>query len=62
MPRNDKESQRRHDKLWRAGIRRKIREGMASIRAGRTIPAADVKAEMIAFKETALNRHPGEIF
>src|SRR5271163_243763 len=44
---------RQRDEVWRADVRSKIKQGMDSIRAGRTIPAADVKAEMAAFKKKA---------
>lgn len=42
---------RSFDKQSADEIRRKIAEGMDSIRAGRTIPAEQVKAEIAAFKE-----------
>ena len=41
------------DEVWKAEVRGKITQGMDSIRAGRTIPAGDVKAEMEAFKKKA---------
>jgi hypothetical protein len=39
------------DDIWRAEVRSKIKEGMESIRAGRTIPAEKVRSEMGAFKK-----------
>ena len=37
---------KQRDDLWRAEVRSKIKQGMDSIRAGRSIPAQQVKAEM----------------
>jgi antitoxin ParD1/3/4 len=42
---------RQRDEVWKADVRSKIKEGMDSIRAGRTIPAEKVKSEMAAFKK-----------
>ena len=42
---------RQRDEVWRADVRSKITQGMESIRAGRTIPAEKVKAEMASFKK-----------
>ena len=42
---------RQRDEVWRADVRSKITQGMDSIRAGRTIPAEQVKTEMAAFKK-----------
>jgi Arc/MetJ-type ribon-helix-helix transcriptional regulator len=44
---------RQRDEVWRADVRSKITQGMDSIRADRTIPADDVKAEMAALKKQA---------
>jgi antitoxin ParD1/3/4 len=44
---------RQRDEVWRAEVRSRITQGMDSIRAGKTIPAEDVKAEMAAFKRKA---------
>lgn len=41
---------KQRDELWKAEVQSKIRQGMDSIRAARTIPAAQVKSEMTAFK------------
>jgi len=41
---------RQRDEVWRADVRSKITQGMDSIRAGRSIPADQVKVEMAAFK------------
>jgi len=46
------------DDVWRAEVRSKIKDGMESIRAGRTIPAEKVRSEMAAFKKR-LKRVPG---
>src|SRR5580704_9098360 len=42
---------KQRDDLWKAEVRSKIKQGMDSIRAGRSIPAKQVKAEMAAFKK-----------
>jgi len=42
---------RQRDEVWKADVRSKITQGMESIRAGKTIPAARVKTEMAAFKK-----------
>jgi antitoxin ParD1/3/4 len=42
---------KQRDDLWKAKVRSKIKQGMDSIRAGRSIPAQQVKAEMAAFKK-----------
>ena len=41
---------RQRDEVWRAEVRGKIKEGMNSIRSRKSIPAAQVKREMGAFK------------
>ena len=38
------------NRMPKADVRSKIAQGMDSIRAGRTIPAEKVKADMAAFK------------
>lgn len=47
---------KQRDEVWRAEVRSKIKEGMDSVRAGRTIPAHEVKAEMDSFKNKAKKR------
>jgi antitoxin ParD1/3/4 len=42
---------KQRDDLWKAEVRSKIKQGMDSIRDGRSIPAQQVKAEMAAFKK-----------
>ena len=42
---------KQRDEVWKADVRDKIKQGMDSIRAGRTIPAEQVQAEMTAFKK-----------
>jgi antitoxin ParD1/3/4 len=42
---------KQRDEVWRAEVRDKIEQGMDSIRAGRTIPAEQVQAELITFKK-----------
>jgi antitoxin ParD1/3/4 len=42
---------KQRDEAWRAEVRGKINQGMDSIRAGRSIPAEEVKAEMAVFKK-----------
>lgn len=39
------------DEVWKADVRDKIRQGMESIRAGRTIPSEQMKTGMAAFKK-----------
>jgi len=39
--------------IWMEEVRGKITRGMDSIRAGRTIPVEQVKAEMAVFKRKA---------
>lgn len=39
---------KRREELWKAKVRSKIEEGMASLRAGRTIPAEEVIAKVEA--------------
>ena len=39
---------KRREELWQAKVRAKIEEGMVSLRAGRTIPAEQVKATVEA--------------
>ena len=41
---------RQRDEVWKSEVRSKISQGMDSIRAGRTIPAAQVKTQMASFK------------
>ena len=41
---------RQRDEIWKAEVDGKIKKGLESIRAGRVVPAADVKAGMAAFK------------
>jgi antitoxin ParD1/3/4 len=41
---------KQRDEVWKAEVRDKIKQGMDSIRTGRTIPAEQVQAEMTAFK------------
>ncbi len=48
---------KQRDKVWKAEVRSKIKDGMDSIRAGRTIPGEQVKAEMAEFKESWKKRH-----
>jgi hypothetical protein len=38
-------------KAWKADVQGKIKQGMDSIRAGRGIPAEQVKVQMAAFKK-----------
>jgi antitoxin ParD1/3/4 len=42
---------KQRDDLWKAELRSKIKQGVDSIRAGRSIPAQQVKAEIAAFKK-----------
>jgi len=42
---------KRRDEVWKADVRDRIKQGMDSIHAGRTIPAEEVQAEMTAFKK-----------
>ena len=42
---------KQRDEIWRGDVRSRITQGMDSIRAGRTISAKKVKAEMTAFKK-----------
>ena len=42
---------KQRDEVWKADVRNRIKQGMDSIRAGRTIPAEKVQAEMTAFKK-----------
>ena len=41
---------RQRDEVWKAEVSAKISQGMDSIRAGRSIPAEEVKTQMSAFK------------
>ena len=50
---------RQRDEVWRAEVSSKITQGMDSIRAGRTISAEKVKAEMAAFKKKWKQRAEG---
>ena len=43
---------KQRDEVWKADVRDKVKQGMDSIRAGRTIPAEQVQAEMTAFKKS----------
>jgi len=42
---------RHRDEVWKSEVNSKIKAGMDSIRAGRTLSADRVQAEMAAFKE-----------
>jgi putative addiction module CopG family antidote len=42
---------KQRDEVWKADVRDKVKQGMDSIRAGRTVPAEQVQAEMTAFKK-----------
>jgi antitoxin ParD1/3/4 len=42
---------KQRDEVWKADARDRIKQGMDSIHAGRTIPAEQVQAEMTAFKK-----------
>jgi antitoxin ParD1/3/4 len=42
---------KQRDELWKAEVQGKIKQGMDSVRAGRTISAAQAKSEMAAFKK-----------
>ena len=42
---------RQRDEVWNAEVRSKIKEGMDSIRSGRTVSSEEVKAEMVTFKK-----------
>jgi antitoxin ParD1/3/4 len=42
---------KQRDEVWKADVRRKIKEGMDSIRAGHTVSLSKAKAEMAAFKK-----------
>jgi antitoxin ParD1/3/4 len=42
---------RHRDEVWRSEVRSKIKTGMDSIRAGRTLSAAQVQTEMVTFKK-----------
>ena len=42
---------KRREEMWQAKIRAKIEEGMASCRAGRTIPAERAWSEMRAWRD-----------
>ena len=41
---------KQRDEVWKAEVQSKIKQGMNSIRAGRTISAAQAKSEIAAFK------------
>jgi predicted transcriptional regulator len=41
------------NEVWRTQVRRKIAEGMESIRAGQVIQEEEIKAGMAAFKKKA---------
>jgi len=42
---------KQRDEVWKADVRDRIKQGLDSIRAGRTVPAERVQAEMTAFKK-----------
>jgi antitoxin ParD1/3/4 len=42
---------KQRDEVWKADVQSKIKQGMNSIRAGRGIPAEQVKVQMAAFKK-----------
>jgi hypothetical protein len=42
---------KQRDEVWKADVRDRVKLGMNSIRAGRTVPAEQVQAEMTAFKK-----------
>ena len=42
---------KQRDEVWKADIQSKIKQGMASIRGGRSIPAEQIRSEMAAFKK-----------
>ena len=42
---------KQRDEAWKADVQSKIKQGMNSIRAGRGIPAEQVKVQMAAFKK-----------
>jgi len=48
---------RHYDKDNKVDVRRKITQGMDSIRVGRTIPSLKVKADMVAFKKNWKQSH-----
>ena len=47
---------KRREELWRVGVREKIEKGMASLRAGRAIPAEEVWAKLERAVATAEKR------
>jgi antitoxin ParD1/3/4 len=49
---------KQRDELWKAELRSKIKEGLTSLESGRSIPAAQVKAEMVTFKQKWKKRRP----
>ena len=51
---------RRRDKVWRNEMDRKIKAGMESIRAGRTISAERTQAEMASFKKKWAKARPAK--
>jgi len=42
---------KQRDEVWKASVQSKIKEGMNSIRAGRSIPAEQIRTDMAAFKK-----------
>ena len=48
---------KQRDDLWKAEVRSRIKQGMDLIRAGGSIPAQQVKAQMAAFKKNPCNRY-----
>ena len=51
---------KQRDEVWKAEVQSRIKQGMDSIRAGRAIPAEQVKADMAAFKKSWKNRRGPE--
>lgn len=45
---------KRRDELWQAKVQAKIEEGMASLRAGRSLPADEVWADLRGRRDAAL--------
>lgn len=45
---------KQREELWQAKVRAKIEEGMASLRAGRTIPGDEVWADLRARRDATL--------
>ena len=51
---------KRREELWQAKVRAKIEEGMASLRAGRTIPSGEAWAELRARRKAVLTSRSKE--